>query len=405
MSEREIISGKVQPLEGAPPGAGLLDLEAPARSRSPNSRASSRASGSRSRSSSPAGSRARSGSRSGESSRSEDEQPTERKDIEDSGSEQEEGALEVDEDRGSPRNMSVDSGNSDVEKSKERHASGGSDQAEENRGGWSGCRRHFWRQPLHQLRRRRRGLRGKAKARPKRSPRPWESDEDSDREVQRYDDDQEMDIRRGWWTVPSRPSLKSVRRRLNKKKCKFQETRIDVEVPKITTDLGKDLYFVKLPNFLSVECRPFDAENYEDEIEDEGDMDEEGRQRLKLKVENTIRWRQAFTDEGKAFKRIQCQDGQVVGWLDQFVFGERGVRCPQAVAPRRFQSHVHPSGNWSSGPSHLQDQTVPSRPHSTESKTHQKMTRQMADRSHKNTGIKVISQVITNFQFIKKNRA
>ena len=33
------------------------------------------------------------------------------------------------------------------------------------------------------------------------------------------------------------------------------------------------------------------------------------------------------------------------------------------------------------------------RPHSTESKTHQKMTRQMADRSHKATGIKVISQV------------
>ena len=33
------------------------------------------------------------------------------------------------------------------------------------------------------------------------------------------------------------------------------ETRIDVEVPKITTDLGKEMFFVKLPNFLSVECR------------------------------------------------------------------------------------------------------------------------------------------------------
>ena len=33
------------------------------------------------------------------------------------------------------------------------------------------------------------------------------------------------------------------------------------------------------------------------------------------------------------------------------------------------------------------------RPHSTESKTHQKMTRQMADRSQKSSGIKVISQV------------
>ena len=42
------------------------------------------------------------------------------------------------------------------------------------------------------------------------------------------------------------------------------------------------------------------------------------------------------------------------------------------------------------------------RPHSTESKTHQKMTRQMADRSHKAAGIKVISQVRTNGAFCEK---
>jgi len=33
------------------------------------------------------------------------------------------------------------------------------------------------------------------------------------------------------------------------------ETRIDVEIPKINTDLGRQLHFVKLPNFLSVETR------------------------------------------------------------------------------------------------------------------------------------------------------
>ena len=48
-----------------------------------------------------------------------------------------------------------------------------------------------------------------------------------------------------------------------------QETRIDVEVPKIKTDLGKEIHFVKLPNFLSMESRPFDPENYEDELDDE----------------------------------------------------------------------------------------------------------------------------------------
>ena len=99
--------------------------------------------------------------------------------------------------------------------------------------------------------------------------------------------------------------------------------------------MGKELCFVKLPNFLSVDCKPFDPETYEDEIEDEENPDEEGRnhkiwfysyisiymdakrcffyyvislmhylgrERLKLKVENTIRWRQSFDSEGKAYK-------------------------------------------------------------------------------------------------------
>lgn len=39
------------------------------------------------------------------------------------------------------------------------------------------------------------------------------------------------------------------------------------------------MHFVKLPNFLSVETRPFDPETYEDEIEDEETLDEEGRAR------------------------------------------------------------------------------------------------------------------------------
>lgn len=57
------------------------------------------------------------------------------------------------------------------------------------------------------------------------------------------------------------------------------ERRIDVEFPRICSDLGKDIHFVKLPNFLSVDTRPFDPETYEDEIDEEDTLDEEGRQR------------------------------------------------------------------------------------------------------------------------------
>ena len=48
-------------------------------------------------------------------------------------------------------------------------------------------------------------------------------------------------------------------------------------------------YNSRFPNFLSVEPRPFDPELYEDEAEEDDELDEEGRTRLKLKVENTIR--------------------------------------------------------------------------------------------------------------------
>ncbi len=39
------------------------------------------------------------------------------------------------------------------------------------------------------------------------------------------------------------------------------------------------MHFVKLPNFLSIESRPFDPDTYEDELDDENanQQDEEGR--------------------------------------------------------------------------------------------------------------------------------
>ena len=53
------------------------------------------------------------------------------------------------------------------------------------------------------------------------------------------------------------------------------ETRIDVTIPYCRFSLGSELYFVKMPNFLSIERKPFDPALYEDE---------EGRARLKWKV-------------------------------------------------------------------------------------------------------------------------
>lgn len=67
-----------------------------------------------------------------------------------------------------------------------------------------------------------------------------------------------------------------------------EETRIDVTIPYCRFSLGAELHFVKTPNFLSLESKPFDASLYEDEMEDEEILDEEGRARLKLKVCESI---------------------------------------------------------------------------------------------------------------------
>ena len=60
---------------------------------------------------------------------------------------------------------------------------------------------------------------------------------------------------------------------------------LSIELPRCNISLGKELYFVKLPNFLSVDTKPFDSNFYEDISSDEDEIhDEEGRARLKLKV-------------------------------------------------------------------------------------------------------------------------
>jgi len=172
------------------------------------------------------------------------------------------------------------------------------------------------------------------------------------------------------------------------------ETRIDVEVPKINTDLGKDIHFVKLPNFLSVESRPFDSQTYEDEMDEDmnNQQDEEGRTRLKLKVENTIRWRQGFDKEGNPVKE---SNARVVRWSDGSLSLHLGSEIFDVHKQPLQSDFNHLFIRQGTG---LQGQAVfktklSFRPHSTDSQTHKKMTLSMADRSSKSNQIKVISQV------------
>lgn len=57
-------------------------------------------------------------------------------------------------------------------------------------------------------------------------------------------------------------------------------------MPRCRANLGTNgPLFLRIPNFLSIETKPFDPETYEDEGESgEKTLDEEGKSRLKLKV-------------------------------------------------------------------------------------------------------------------------
>ncbi|KAI7802667.1 RNA polymerase-associated protein LEO1 [Triplophysa rosa] len=167
------------------------------------------------------------------------------------------------------------------------------------------------------------------------------------------------------------------------------ETRIEVEIPKVSTDLGSDLYFVKLPNFLSVEPRPFDPQYYEDEFEDEEMLDEEGRTRLKLKVENTIRWRSRRDEEGNEIKE---SNARIVKWSDGSMSLHLGNEVFDVYKAPLQGDHNHLFIRQGTG---LQGQAVfktklTFRPHSTDSATHRKMTLSLADRCSKTQKIRIL---------------
>lgn len=170
------------------------------------------------------------------------------------------------------------------------------------------------------------------------------------------------------------------------------ERRIDVEIPRIVADLGKDIHFVKLPNFLSVDTRPFDPDTYEDEIDEEETLDEEGRQRIKLKVSNTMRWREYMDDNGAMIKESNTR---IVKWSDGSMSLHLGNEIFDVYKQPLQGDHNHLFIRQGTG---LQGQAVfrtklTFRPHSTESFTHKKMTMSLADRSQKTSGIKILTQV------------
>ena len=175
-----------------------------------------------------------------------------------------------------------------------------------------------------------------------------------------------------------------------------EESELPVEMPLTDINLGEKLNLVKLPNFLSIDTRPFDPETYEDEIEDDNEItDDEGRSRLKLKVENTIRWRHALDDNGNLIKQ---SNSRVVRWSDGSMSLFVGAEEFDILQAPLTGAHSHLYVKHGAG---IQGQAqflskMMFRIHSTDSYTHKKLTMRISDRVSKASKAKTLPAVGKN---------
>ncbi|CAI5447721.1 unnamed protein product [Caenorhabditis angaria] len=171
---------------------------------------------------------------------------------------------------------------------------------------------------------------------------------------------------------------------------------IEANLSKIQTQFENEPYYVKLPNFLSVQTHPFDPENYEEDEDDEQvKFDEEGNTKLKLRVENTIRWREKEeidekTGETKKMREsnakfVKWSDGSISLYLGNEIFEVAKMPLNSANLPVLYAKQ--PGGMVAQS---ILTNRLTFRPHSTDSQTHRKVTLNMADRGRKSGQVKVM---------------
>ena len=163
-------------------------------------------------------------------------------------------------------------------------------------------------------------------------------------------------------------------------------------------DLGKAVHFIKLPNFLSIEPSPFDRETYEDENPKEGEdaLDDEGKTRVRLKVENTIRWRELKDEEGNVTGREST--AKMVKWSDGSMSLHLGNEIFDVYKSAMNGDHNHlymKIGNMLHAQSTFHSK-LSFRPHSIDSLTHRKMTMSLVESGSRTKKVKILKEMETN---------
>ncbi|EYC18755.1 hypothetical protein Y032_0026g1348 [Ancylostoma ceylanicum] len=171
-------------------------------------------------------------------------------------------------------------------------------------------------------------------------------------------------------------------------------TIIEATMSKVDCDFGDGIQFMKIPNFFSVALKPFDPETYEED-EDDDQVDEEGRNRLKLKAENTIRWRFTQDADGNIIKESNTK---IVRWSDgsmSMLIGKE-VFDVESVPIHGNMQHLFVRQGTGLVAQKIFDRKLIFRPHSTDSETHRKVTMNMAERTRKSGQVRMVAEVGLN---------
>lgn len=177
-------------------------------------------------------------------------------------------------------------------------------------------------------------------------------------------------------------------------------TIIEATMSKVECDFGDGIQFMKIPNFFSVALKPFDPQTYEED-EDDDQVDEEGRNRLKLKAENTIRWRFAQDEEGNIVKE---SNAKIVRWSDgsmSMVIGKEMFDV-ESVPIHGNMQHLFVRQGTGLVAQKIFDRKLIFRPHSTDSETHRKVTMNMAERTRKSGQVRMVAEVGSNPEQARK---
>ncbi|KAF0988563.1 hypothetical protein HZS_843 [Henneguya salminicola] len=164
---------------------------------------------------------------------------------------------------------------------------------------------------------------------------------------------------------------------------------IDESMPFYDFDMGQKLFLTKLPNFMSVEPSLFDKETYEAEPFQDEFTDDEGRIRLKLKIENTIRYRNIYNDDGTVSSEsnariVKWSDGSLTLHVGSEIFDVFRTPLPS------MQNQLFIKQGSCLVCKGIFDQKLGFKPHSTDSDTHKRVTLSVADRLSRSQKICVV---------------